>query len=49
MLLHLIFITFVVCTAGSTADGQDDDNASVLSLSSSGGERVRGNTGVPGS
>ena len=34
---------------GSTADGHDDDNASVLSLSSSGGERVRGNTGVPGS
>ena len=34
--------------SGSTADGHDDDNASVLSLSSSGGERVRGNTGVPG-
>ena len=35
---------------GSTADGHDDDEvASVLSLSSSGGERVRGNTGVPGS
>ena len=31
----------------STADGHDDDNAAVLSLSSSGGERVRGNTGVP--
>ena len=35
--------------SGSTADGHDDDTASVLSLSSSGGERVRGNTGVPGS
>ena len=35
--------------SGSTANGHDDDNASVLSLSSSGGERVRGNTGVPGS
>ena len=35
--------------SGSTADGHDDDNASVLSLSSSGGERIRGNTGVPGS
>ena len=35
--------------SGSTADGHDDDNASVLSLSSSGGERVRGDTGVPGS
>ena len=34
---------------GSTADGRDDDNASALSLSSSGGERVRGDTGVPGS
>ena len=34
---------------GSTAGGHDDDNASVLSLSSSGGERVRGNTGVSGS
>ena len=33
---------------GSTADGHDDDVALVLSLSSSGGERVRGNTGVPG-
>ena len=33
----------------STADGHDDDNASVLSLSSSGGERVRGNTWVTGS
>ena len=35
--------------SGSTADGRDDDNASVLSVSSSGGERVRGDTGVPGS
>ena len=35
--------------SGSTADGCDDDNASVLSVSSSGGERVRGDTGVPGS
>ena len=35
--------------SGSTADGHDDDNASVLSLSSSGGERVCGDTGVPGS
>ena len=35
--------------SGSTADGHDDDAASVLSLSSSGGERVRGNTQVPGS
>ena len=35
--------------SGSTADGHDDDNPSVLSLSSSGGERVRGDTGVPGS
>ena len=35
--------------SGSTADGQDDDNASVLSVSSSGDERVRGDTGVPGS
>ena len=35
--------------SGSTADGHDDDNASVLSVSSSGGERVRGDTGVPGS
>ena len=35
---------------GSTpADGHDDDSASVLSRSSSGGERVRGNTQVPGS
>ena len=34
---------------GSTADGHDDDTASVLSLSSSGVERVRGNTQVPGS
>ena len=34
---------------GSTADGHDDDAASVLSLSSSGGERVRRNTQVPGS
>ena len=34
---------------GSTADGHDGDAASVLSLSSSGDERVRGNTGVPGS
>ena len=34
---------------GSTADGHDDDAASALSLSSSGGERVRGNTQVPGS
>ena len=34
---------------GSTADGHDDDNASVLSLSSSWGEPVRGNTGVPSS
>ena len=34
---------------GSTADGHDDDAASVLSLSSSGGERVRGDTQVPGS
>ena len=33
---------------GSTsADGQDDDAASVLSLSSSGGDRVRGNTQFP--
>ena len=33
---------------GSTsADGLDDDAASVLSLSSSGGERVRGNTQFP--
>ena len=30
----------------STADGHDDDNASVLSLSSSGGERVHGDTWV---
>ena len=35
--------------SGSTADGHDDDKASVLSLSSSGGERVRGDTGVSGS
>ena len=34
---------------GSTADGHDDDAASVLSLSSSGGEQVRRNTQVPGS
>ena len=34
---------------GPTADGHDDDAASVLSLSSSGGERVGRNTGVPGS
>ena len=34
---------------GSTADGPDDDAASVLSRSSSGGEQVRGNTQVPGS
>ena len=35
---------------GSTpADGHDDDSASVLSRSSSGGERVRGNTQVPSS
>ena len=34
---------------GSTADGHDDDAASVLSKSSSGGERVRGVTLVPGS
>ena len=33
---------------GSTsADGLDDDPASVLSLSSSGGDRVRGNTQFP--
>ena len=32
--------------SGSTADGHDDDNASVLSLSSSG---VSGDTGVSGS
>ena len=31
---------------GSTADGPDDDAASVLSQSSSGGEWVRGNTKV---
>ena len=31
---------------GSTADGPDDDAASVLSRSSSGGERGRGNTKV---
>ena len=35
--------------SGSTAHGRDDDNASALSVSSSGGERVRGDTGVPGS
>ena len=35
--------------SGSTAEGRDDDNASALSVSSSGGERVRGDTGVPGS
>ena len=35
--------------SGSTADGHDDDNASVLSLSSSRGERVLGDTGVSGS
>ena len=34
---------------GSTADGHDDDNASVLSLSSSGGEQVRGDTWVSSS
>ena len=34
---------------GSTADGHDDDAASVLSLSSSGGGGLRGNTQVPGS
>ena len=34
---------------GSTADGHDDDAASVLSRSSSGGERVCGNTQVLGS
>ena len=39
----------VAWASGSTADGHDDDTASALSLSSSGGERVRGNTGVPGS
>ena len=33
---------------GSTADGHDDDVASVLSLSSSGGKRVLGNTQVLG-
>ena len=33
----------------STADGSDDDNASVLSVSSSGDEQVHGDTGVPGS
>ena len=33
---------------GSTsADGPDDDSASVLSRSSSWGERVRGNTQIP--
>ena len=32
--------------SGSTADGPDDDSASVLSRSSSGGERGRGNTQV---
>ena len=31
----------------STADGPDDDSASVLSRSSSSGERVRGNTQFP--
>ena len=31
---------------GSTAEGHDDDTALVLSLSSSGGERVRGDTHV---
>ena len=37
-----------VDSLGSTsADGQDDDAASVLSLSSSGGDRVRGNTQFP--
>ena len=35
--------------SGSTPDGRDDDNTSVLSVSSSGGERVHGDTGVPGS
>ena len=34
---------------GSTADSHDDDAVSVLSLSSSGGERILGNTQVPGS
>ena len=34
---------------GSSADGHDDDATSVLSLSSSGGERVHGNTQIPGS
>ena len=31
---------------GSAADGPDDDAASALSRSSSGGERVRGSTQV---
>ena len=35
--------------SGSTADGRDDDNASILSVSSLGDERVRGDPGVPGS
>ena len=35
--------------SGSTADGHDDEAASALSLSSSGVERVRGDTLVPGS
>ena len=35
--------------SGSTADGRDDDKASVLSVSSSGGEREHGDTGVPSS
>ena len=34
---------------GSTPDSHDDDAASVLSLSSAGGEQVRGDTQVPGS
>ena len=34
---------------GSTADGHDDDTASGLSRSSSGGERARGNTKVSSS
>ena len=35
--------------SGSTADGHDEDTASGLSRSSSGGERARGNTKVSGS
>ena len=34
---------------GSTADGRDDDNASAFVCVIIGGERVRGDTGVPGS